>query len=153
MFVGQRGKVKLLLLALMVGVGVALFMAFGPPKLLAKSETPEFCAGCHVMEAEYEAWFHQGAHRRVACVGCHLPNDNLAAHYFWKSIDGMKDVVVFNSGRVPDDIRISEHGRKVVQENCVRCHEPTVEMINQERLCTDCHRRLMHKRSGLIETL
>ncbi|KAF0231757.1 MAG: cytochrome c-type [Desulfovibrionaceae bacterium] len=143
---------KTILLAGAVALATALFLAVGPPQLLAKSETPEFCASCHVMEAEYEAWFHQGAHRRKLCVDCHLPNDNLPAHYVWKSIDGMKDVAVFNSGRVPDDIRITEHGKRTVQANCIRCHEATVEMINQERSCTDCHRRIMHKRSGGVET-
>jgi cytochrome c nitrite reductase small subunit len=149
----KRGRLKLLLLAVVVGLSVALFMMLGPPQLLAKSETPEFCASCHVMEAQYEAWSHQGAHRRKACVECHLPNGDMFTHYFWKSIDGMKDVFVFNSGRVPDDIRISDHGRSVVQSNCIRCHETTVERINQERICTDCHRRLMHRRSGAMETL
>jgi len=143
---------KIVLLAGVVALATGLFLAVGPPQLLAKSEAPEFCASCHVMEAEYEAWFHQGAHRRKACVDCHLPNDNMPAHYVWKSIDGMKDVVVFNSGRVPENITISEHGKKVVQANCIRCHETTVMMINQERPCTDCHRRIMHKRSGAIET-
>ncbi|MGE5083331.1 MAG: cytochrome c nitrite reductase small subunit [Acidobacteriota bacterium] len=149
----KRGRLKLLLIGLVVGAGAALFMALGPPQLLAKSETPEFCASCHVMEAQYEAWSHQGAHRRKACVECHLPNGDMLSHYFWKSIDGMKDVFVFNSGRVPDDIRISDHGRGVVQANCIRCHETTVENIGQERICTDCHRRLMHRRSGAMQTL
>ena len=138
--------------ALAICVAVGLFLAMGPPQLLARSETADFCASCHVMESQYEAWFHQGAHRRKACVDCHLPNDNVAVHYTWKSIDGMKDLFLFHSGQVPDDIRITEHGRKVVQANCVRCHESTVEMIDQERSCTDCHRRIMHKRSGAIET-
>lgn len=144
---------KIVLLAGAAALLAGLFLAVGPPQLLAKSETPEFCASCHVMEAQYEAWFHQGAHRRKACVDCHLPNDSLPSHYVWKSIDGMKDVVVFNSGRVPENITISERGRKTVQANCVRCHEATVEMINQERNCTDCHRRIMHKTSGMMETL
>ena len=143
---------KIVLLAGAVALAAALFVAVGPPQLLAKSETPDFCASCHLHEAHYEAWFHQGAHRRKACVDCHLPNDNVASHYAWKSLDGMKDLVLFNAGRVPDDIRITEHGRKVVQANCVRCHEDTVDMIDQERSCTDCHRRIMHKRSGAIET-
>ena len=145
-------KTLQLLLAALVVVGVGLFLALGPPKLLAKSESPDFCASCHVMEAEYEAWFHQGAHRRKACVECHLPGDNLASHYLWKSIDGMKDVVVFHSGRVPDDIRISAHGREVVRQNCVRCHETAVSMIDNGRLCWDCHRRITHARTGSIET-
>lgn len=141
---------------LFVGGGLALlaslFLALGPPQLLAKSETPEFCASCHIHEATYEAWFHHGAHRRKSCVDCHLPNDNLANHYLWKGIDGMKDVVLFNAGRVPDDIRVSKGGRKMIQANCIRCHEAAVEMIAQDRPCWDCHRRVMHKRSGGIET-
>jgi cytochrome c nitrite reductase small subunit len=79
-----------------------LFLAFGPPKLLAKSDQPAFCVQCHVMEAQYEAWSHAGAHRRKMCVDCHLPNDNATIHYIWKAIDGMKDVVIFYSGTVPN---------------------------------------------------
>jgi len=142
---------KIVFVVLILG-GLGAFLAFGPPKLLAKSEAPEFCASCHVMEAEYEAWFHQGAHRRKACNECHLPNQNMAFHYFWKSIDGMKDVIVFNSGHVPDNIRISEHGKAVVYNNCKRCHETAVEMIDNGRLCWDCHRRITHARTGSIET-
>ncbi len=147
----SRG-LKLFIVAGLLGLGGGLFLMLGPPQLLAKSESPEFCASCHVMEAEYEAWFHQGAHRRKACVECHLPHGNLASYYTWKSIDGMKDVVVFNSGRVPEQIVISEHGQSVLKGNCIRCHESTVEMIDQDRNCWNCHRRLSHKRSGAIET-
>ena len=144
-----KGGVRLLVVVGLVVVGLGLFLALGPPGLLAKSETPDFCASCHVMESQYEAWFHQGAHKRIRCVDCHLPNDNLANHYVWKSIDGMKDVVVFNSGRVPDDIRITDHGKAVVQANCIRCHETAVEMIDQKRYCWDCHRRVMHRNVGV----
>ncbi len=148
----KRRALRIILVLALLGLGAGAFLAFGPPQLLAKSETPEFCASCHVMEAQYEAWFHQGAHRRKQCVDCHLPYDNLASHYVWKSIDGMRDVVVFHSGRVPDPIVISEHGKRVLKANCIRCHEATVDMISTERNCWDCHRRLVHKRSGAIET-
>lgn len=133
-----------------LGAVVGVYVAFGPPQLLAKSESPEFCASCHVMEAEYEAWFHEGAHRRIKCVDCHLPGRNVAEHYLWKGIDGMKDVVVFNSGLVPETIKLSEHGQKVVQDNCVRCHSTTVGMIDRQRQCWSCHRRMSHVRSGAI---
>lgn len=136
----------------LIGLAAGAFLALGPPGLLAKSETPNFCASCHVMEAEYEAWFHEGVHRRINCVDCHLPYGNLASHYAWKSIDGMKDVFVFYSGRVPDPIQISEHGRNVLRGNCIRCHEATVEMIDNERRCWDCHRRITHMNSGSIAT-
>ncbi|MEW6429461.1 MAG: cytochrome c nitrite reductase small subunit [Thermodesulfobacteriota bacterium] len=141
-------------LAVVATAGLAsIFVAVGPPQLLARSESPLFCAGCHVMESEYQAWSHAGAHRREMCVDCHLPNDNTLLHYTWKSIDGLKDVAVFYSGRVPERITISEHGRKVVQQNCLRCHETTVMHIDRERICWDCHRRVSHRRSGAITTL
>ena len=143
---------KMVLLGGGLALVAGLFLMVGPPQLLAKSETPEFCASCHIHEAVYEAWFHEGAHRRKQCVDCHLPNENVPMHYAWKSIDGMKDLVLFNAGHVPDDIRITDHGKKVVQANCIRCHESAVSMIDQDRPCWDCHRRVMHKRSGSIET-
>jgi cytochrome c nitrite reductase small subunit len=145
-------KTLQLFLAGLLLVGVGLFLALGPPNLLAKSESPEFCSSCHVMEAQYEAWFHQGAHRRKACVECHLPNENMASHYVWKSIDGMKDLLVFHSGRVPEEIRISKHGQEVVRANCVRCHATVVEMVDNGRPCWDCHRRITHARTGAVET-
>jgi cytochrome c nitrite reductase small subunit len=141
------------LAVLVLAVPAAIFMMLGPPRLLAESETPAFCAGCHVMELEYEAWSHAGAHRRQKCVDCHLPNQNTAAHYWWKGIDGMKDTLAFYSGRVAERIEISDHGLEVVQANCVRCHTTTVDLINQKRLCWECHRRISHRRTGQVQTL
>lgn len=138
-----------------VGAGIIfilIYLLLGPPKLLAKSESPLFCAGCHVMEENFESWAHAGAHRRIRCTDCHLPNENLPVHYLWKSIDGMKDVIFFYSGNVPELIKLTNHGAEVMQKNCIKCHETTVELIDQNRKCWECHRRLMHKRSGAIET-
>jgi cytochrome c nitrite reductase small subunit len=147
-----KKALKYIGLLIVAGMVVGAFLALGPPKLLAKSETPDFCASCHVMEAEYEAWFHEGGHRRINCVDCHLPHQNVAAHYVWKSVDGMKDVAVFYSGRVPDVIKISQHGQEVLQANCIRCHETAVDRIDNTRQCWNCHRRLAHIRSGVMET-
>jgi cytochrome c nitrite reductase small subunit len=135
-----------------LAIGGGSFLAFGPPGLLAKSERPNFCASCHVMESEYEAWFHEGAHRRKDCVDCHLPHENAGLHYIWKSIDGLKDVVVFYSGQVPEHITISEHGQNAVQANCLRCHQEMVSKIGQDRKCWDCHRRITHLRSAGLKT-
>jgi len=149
----RKGIVMSGLAVLGVGFFAAIFMVLGPPRLLAKSEAPAFCAGCHVMAAEYDAWSHAGAHRREMCVDCHLPNQNKTMHYIWKSIDGMKDTVAFYSGRVPERISISSHGQEVVQRNCIRCHESTVAHIDKERLCWQCHRRVAHRGSGQMLTL
>ncbi len=132
----------------LVAAAVGLFVNFGPPKLYARSGTPEFCASCHVMESQYENWIHNGGHRRIKCIDCHLPNDNMARHLVWKGIEGMRDAYSFYSGSVPDPIRLSSHGATILQENCRRCHEQTISMINEDRNCWQCHRRLSHKTSG-----
>jgi cytochrome c nitrite reductase small subunit len=149
----KKRNMGFFLAVVVFGVFASYFMLLGPPKLLAKSDTAGFCVSCHVMEAEYEAWFHSGAHRRATCADCHLPNHNLTAHYLWKAIDGFKDVVVFHSGKVPEQIILSSHGVKVLQGNCIRCHETTVMMMDQQRICWKCHRGMTHKLTGAIETL
>jgi cytochrome c nitrite reductase small subunit len=105
------------------------------------------------MEAEYEAWIHSGAHRRKECIDCHLPNENMAVHYLWKVIDGGKDLLIFHSGKISEQIKISSHGKKVLQSNCIRCHETTVMLMDQDRQCWDCHRRITHLHTGITETL
>jgi cytochrome c nitrite reductase small subunit len=96
---------------LIVAAAVAFFVAFGPPKLMAKTESPLFCASCHVMMGKYETWFHMGTHRNVRCVDCHLPHTSVPDYYLWKSIDGMKDVLIFYFGNVPEYIEVSEIGK------------------------------------------
>lgn len=110
------------------------------------------CISCHVMQAEYDAWRHS-SHRRTMCVDCHLPNENKASHYLWKAIDGLKDFLAYHSGMVPEKITISSHGEKVVQANCLRCHETAVMVISRERKCWDCHKRISHQHTGLRTTL
>jgi cytochrome c nitrite reductase small subunit len=129
-----------------------LFALFGPPHLIGLTETPEFCGLCHSMKPQHAAWSHS-AHRTARCIDCHLPNDNKVNHYFWKSIDGNKDVFYEFSGlREHDEIRLSKHGHKVLQANCIRCHEGFVEHIDGKRACIDCHRTIGHKMQGTLMT-
>lgn len=151
---GKREAIfSYLLILLSFFLGAGAYLAFGPPGLYAKSETPEFCGSCHVLEMEYEAWYHSGAHRRLKCVDCHLPNDNLARHLLWKTVDGVKDAAAFHTGRISYPIRLSNRGAAMVLDNCRRCHGEIISRINAERRCWDCHRRLSHKRAGAIATL
>jgi cytochrome c nitrite reductase small subunit len=145
----MKNRWKFLLATAALAVILGFFLAFGPPKLMAKTESPLFCASCHVMQGQYEAWFNVGAHRTIRCVDCHLPHQNLPLYYMWKSIDGMKDVILFHSGNVPEFIEVSERGQGFIQGNCIRCHSERVEMIDKERDCWDCHRFLQHKTAGV----
>jgi cytochrome c nitrite reductase small subunit len=151
---GKPRKIKRYI-AILIGVAAVMFffLLLGPPELLARSEAPIFCGGCHVMESEFEAWSHAGAHRRKKCVDCHLPNENVALHYIWKSINGAKDVLLFYSGTASEHIKLTPHSAGVLQANCIRCHGTTVEFIDPDRKCWECHRRLSHQRSGAISTL
>ncbi|MBI5743753.1 MAG: NapC/NirT family cytochrome c [Elusimicrobia bacterium] len=126
------------------------FLLFGPPRMIELTESPQFCALCH--SNQNGDWLHS-AHRREKCIDCHLPNDNFADHYMWKSIDGGKDVFFHFSGLGDgNDTQLTPHGKKVLQANCIRCHVDLVSHINNKRSCIDCHRTLSHRRTALTLT-
>jgi cytochrome c nitrite reductase small subunit len=115
------------------------------------SESPKFCNSCHVMNEMYNNYIHNGAHRNALCIDCHLPNDNVVAHFVWKGIDGTKDVVYFYGNLYNEPIEISRHGDEVVKENCLRCHQGIMSNVNiGDRKCIDCHRRHTHKHTGVF---
>jgi cytochrome c nitrite reductase small subunit len=146
-------KSSILSISIFSGILLIPLVLFGKQDSQGTSDASSYCIRCHVMQSEYEAWMHSGAHRRKECVDCHLPNENQTVHYLWKAIDGMKDLIVFHSGKIPEQIKISSHGEKVLQSNCVRCHETTVMLMDQERKCWNCHRRISHLHTGITETL
>lgn len=148
-----KGKeFKIVLLVVIFSGVLGLFLLIGPPRLLEKSDSPEFCVMCHVMEPQHAAFMHAGAHRRKKCADCHIPNNNAFNYYLWKTIYGINDLVVFTSGMVPEPILLSGHGAKMVQDNCIRCHGELVSQMDTTRKCWDCHRRIPHAGVGVIET-
>lgn len=144
----QELILRLSALAVFAGGG-ALFMLFGPPHLVTLTETPSFCGTCHSMKGQHKDW-RLSSHRQNWCIDCHLPNDNAANHYLWKSIDGGKDVFFEFSGlREHDEISLTEHGKRVLQKNCIRCHGDLMARMDTTRACIDCHRGIAHRRVGL----
>lgn len=122
-----------------------LFLVFWLPYMVRTTSTPEYCSSCHVMLPEYEDWFYSGAHRQISCIDCHLPNDNFVNHYVWKGLDGMKDVIFFYTGLVPEMIHSTRHARRTIQSNCLRCHEDMTSLMKRDdRNCWDCHRAQYH---------
>lgn len=150
---GAAGRVGLVLLLILGAGALVAFLAFGPPGLYAKTETPEFCSSCHVMEPRYETWFHSGGHARIACVDCHLPRETFARHLLWKTVDGVKDFLAFHTGRFSEPIELTKRGRVFVHENCQRCHGDIMARISEDRECWTCHRRDTHKGTGILLTL
>jgi cytochrome c nitrite reductase small subunit len=149
---GLIKKSSFLFIIMLFCVVLIPFVLFGKSDSQGLTDNSSYCIRCHVMEAQYEAWSHSGAHRRKECVDCHLPNENRALHYLWKAIDGAKDLLAFHSGKIPEQIKISAHGEKVLQANCIRCHETTVMLMDQDRKCWQCHRRITHLHTGIRET-
>jgi cytochrome c nitrite reductase small subunit len=115
---------------------------------------PSTCNNCHVMDAEYEGWFH-AAHAKVSvCTDCHLPHQNIASYYLYKGYSGMRDVYSFTFKTYPAAIRATQQTDDIVQTNCIRCHRDTVENILADpqpldRYCWECHRSTAHGERGL----
>ena len=114
------------------------------------------------MAPQYSTWFHS-SHREVAvCNDCHVPQDNIFNHYKFKAEDGLRHSAIFTLRNEPQVIHIREAGIKVVQNNCIRCHQDLLEskrlqsmtgrtdFITKERLCWECHRDTPH---GTVNSL
>ena len=117
---------------------------------------PETCANCHVMDSQYENWYHAPHENFTECVDCHLPHENKIVYYLEKGRQGAKDVYAFTTGNIPVAIRASDRTKGIIQSNCLRCHENTVESIvmgaqSFDRYCWDCHRNVAHGRRGASE--
>ena len=61
---------------------------------------PETCANCHVMDSQYENWYHAPHEKFTECVDCHLPHENVVAYYLEKGRQGAKDVYAFTTGNM-----------------------------------------------------
>ncbi len=114
---------------------------------------PETCANCHVMDSQYENWYH-GAHENFAkCTDRQLTHDNFAVYYAEKGRQGAKDTFAFVTGRIPVAIRANEKTKGIIQANCIHCHEDAAETVVMgaqpfDRYCWDCHRDIAHGTRG-----
>ena len=136
--------------AAVMALGFFVYVTDAPAYGGSDSET---CANCHVMDSQYENWFHAPHERVTECVDCHLPHENIAVYYFEKGRQGAKDVYAFTTGNIPVAIRASEKTKGIIQSNCIRCHEATVESVvmgaqSFERYCWACHRDVSHGSRG-----
>ena len=143
-----------LLIGLLAFAAAAGVFAWATDAPAYAGHEPETCANCHVMDAQYENWFHVPHEKWATCSDCHIPHDNFFAYWFYKGKSGMRDVYYFATLGYPEAIRANEETRGIVQENCIRCHLDTVEsMVTYsmplDRNCWDCHRATAHGERGL----
>jgi len=126
------------------------------------SDNPEVCINCHIMNPQYSSWSHSAHRTMTNCNECHVPHNNVVNKYFFKAKDGMRHSAIFTLRAEPEVIYIHEAGRKVVHDNCLRCHGelfsdgpgmPYEAMKDRkDRECLDCHRYSPHDRINGIST-
>jgi cytochrome c nitrite reductase small subunit len=136
--------------AAVIALGMFVYVTDAPAYGGSASET---CANCHVMDSQYENWYHAPHEKFAKCVDCHLPHENIVSHYMEKGRQGAKDVFAFATGNIPVAIRASERTKDIIQSNCVRCHQATVEDVMMgaqpfDRYCWECHRDVSHGTRG-----
>jgi len=112
------------------------------------TSTTNYCGTtCHIMKEAYETQLHS-VHREelVGCGDCHLYHGpNIIYSLAYKGYSGMKDVYK-NAFDQPVVLHTSQWSQKVIQKNCLRCHESVVTNINitDGTQCFDCHRNTPH---------
>jgi cytochrome c nitrite reductase small subunit len=147
--------------AIVTGVlfGLAVYVFYISNAGSYLSDDPKTCINCHVMNHEYASWFHSSHREQASCNDCHVPHDNIFNTYFFKAKDGLRHATIFTLRQEPQVIRIKEEGAKVVQNNCIRCHNELItdrKMLSstktfdhfrtEGRQCWECHREVPHGR-------
>jgi cytochrome c nitrite reductase small subunit len=138
------------IIALVISAGVGLYVTDFTAYL---GNNPTTCNNCHVMDAAYEGWYHGGHKNAATCNDCHTPHAFIPK-YWVKAKSGYHHVTAFIFGDIPNAIRAKQESRKVVQENCIRCHEETVSNVSagamdSDRYCFECHRSVAHGERGI----
>ena len=148
----NRNALKFMLIGMVVAVVGVLFGVVG----YAYADSPQFCGSCHSMTEPHASW-QASTHKQLNCTECHLPHQNLVVKLITKGQTGMHDTYHEVLRDYPAAMKVSTHGKEIIEENCLRCHQSTVEntaMIAGGQDCTKCHRGLVHgidKGKGGIE--
>jgi len=143
-----------LLLSLGVGIpfGVGTF-TFGYAKGFSYLSTdPKACINCHVMNEFYDAWQKSGHGHVATCVDCHLPATGLAK-WIAKADEGFRHSSAFTLQNFKEPIEITPGDRRIVLDNCRRCHADLVVAIHgtgpeRELDCLHCHAGAGHGAGG-----
>lgn len=67
-------------------------LLIGAAGVVRYSETPSFCASCHIMRPYVDSW-KSSSHKDVACIECHYPPDKKGA--LWKKYQGLSQVAKY----------------------------------------------------------
>lgn len=139
-------------LALLTGLvlGLGLFTFSYAEGLSYFSTDPKACANCHIMNDEYDSWQKSSHHTAARCVDCHLPH-SFIPKYLAKAENGYFHSKGFTFLDFHDPIMIKPKNSKILQANCVVCHEQTVHDLvsgstsgKDAIQCVHCHAGVGH---------
>jgi cytochrome c nitrite reductase small subunit len=143
--------------SIVIGIGVVVVLlalgAFGPGAITAVGAEPNFCATCHVMDKNVSSFkASESAHHGVlSCTDCHLPNggaglEGWTSHYS----TGIRHVSTTVQGKTPASLELTEEARKILVDNCVRCHAGQEHIQQNGRTaCLTCHANDPHGEKGV----
>lgn len=141
-------KRKIIWLVSLSFVGFCMMLLSKVPAL--GLDGPDFCGSCHVMQEQVDTYLHSAHQLGATCGDCHIPHD-LVYGAAYKAYTGTRDIVAVVANIVPEDIKVTNQGKKVIQDNCIRCHGDFLEQVGDTmrsggRNCFDCHRHTPHQR-------
>lgn len=151
-----------MVLGITLGIGGVIFWQSRAWSYLL--DDPTACVNCHIMVPQYTTWQHSSHARVATCNDCHVPHNNIFNKYFFKAKDGSRHAFLFTFRMEDQVIKITEPSMKVVQMNCVRCHENTNSEVHtsltlkqiqhgEGKLCWDCHREVPHGRVNSLSSV
>jgi cytochrome c nitrite reductase small subunit len=146
------GPGTLLVLAAAVGVlaGIGAYAFTYAEGFSYFSTDPRACANCHIMRPQYDAWQKASHHQAATCVDCHLPH-GLVAKYLAKAGNGYHHSRGFTLQDFREPIAIKPGNARILQENCLSCHEALVHDLvagattdRDAVRCVHCHPGVGH---------
>lgn len=153
----------IVLLGILAGLGIFILRISKVHSYL--SDSPNACVNCHIMAPQYATWSHSAHREWASCNDCHVPHNNVFQSYYFKAKDGLRHATFFTLRLEPQVIQIKEAGIEVVQENCIRCHDPLLtdsrlqayslgfQHFRDDRLCWECHRETPHGRVNSLSSV
>ncbi|QOW64471.1 cytochrome c nitrite reductase small subunit [Campylobacter hepaticus] len=119
------------------------------------------CNNCHIMNEVYNQYlssphsYKNDLKVRATCIDCHLPH-SVFSKWIAKAQSGLEHAYAFTFklDELPTHLSASPKSKKMIQENCMRCHEdfaktainPTTNQHVKKSLnCTSCHKDVGHK--------
>ncbi|MDI6888739.1 MAG: NapC/NirT family cytochrome c [Methanocellales archaeon] len=120
---------------------------FGALTMLHYTESPEFCAECHIMEPYYRSYLssdyldHKHEQVGITCDGCHIEPGTTTIEIGIHSI--FAEVIPYYTGAYEDPVPPGH----VPREHCLQCHEDYQERTSHLEInphgggdnCDACH--------------